>query len=401
MANDPKKIKNIFANNKIKKDKLKILFVIPILGCGGAEVLLGNIALELSKQGHDVKVISLDKPHDSFKNFPNKEAFISITNPEVVKFNIKFSLHKFLHITSDEFKNIVNSFKPDIIHSHLFLAELIARSINTCEAKFFSHAHDNMFQLEPIGYRTTTKRRWFHYVERFWLLKKYKKFNNNFIAISGDTLQFLRRSIPPTLQKNVHLLYNAIDYNSFERKIKEIDINKKLRLISIGSLVPKKNHMFLIEIAKELNALNIEFQIEVLGDGPLYNSILEKINHENLQDRIILKGNVGNIPSYLKQSDIYLHPATYEPFGLVILEAMASGLPIVCLNGKGNISLNVENKTGFMLDLQNPKLFAEKIQFLIKNPDEYKRISEFCIEFSRDYDISNYCKKLVEIYKGN
>jgi glycosyltransferase involved in cell wall biosynthesis len=103
---------------------------------------------------------------------------------------------------------------------------------------------------------------------------------------------------------------------------------------------------------------------------------------------------------YLKEADIYLHPASYEPFGLVILEAMASGLPVICLNGKGNVGLNVEGKTGFMIDPPDAKKFADKILFLKNNPDEYSKISEYCVNFAKDYDIEIYCKKLVDIYQN-
>jgi glycosyltransferase involved in cell wall biosynthesis len=95
-----------------------------------------------------------------------------------------------------------------------------------------------------------------------------------------------------------------------------------------------------------------------------------------------------------------LHPASYEPFGLVILEAMASGLPVICLNGKGNVGLNVEGKTGFMIDPPDAKKFADKILFLKNNPDEYSKISEYCVNFAKDYDIEIYCKKLVDIYQN-
>ena len=106
------------------------------------------------------------------------------------------------------------------------------------------------------------------------------------------------------------------------------------------------------------------------------------------------------IKDYLKEADIYLHPASYEPFGLVILEAMASGLPVICLNGKGNVGLNVEGKTGFMIDPPDAEKFADKILYLINNSEEYSKISEYCVNFSKNYDIENYCKNLMDLYKN-
>ena len=384
----------------MEKKKLRILFVIPYLASGGAEVLLGNICLELSKKGHGVTVVCLEENPTSFKNFPNVHQFLEVAKPKKIEFSIKFSIPNILKVHSTDYIKIIETFKPNVIHSHLFLAELISHSYFKKGISYFSHAHDNMFQLEPLGYKTIQRRKWFHYAERLWLLSKYKKFNNQFVSISNDTSDFLNRALPKGLRKNIHLLNNAIDYYSFERKIKSFNSTKKIRIISVGSLVVKKNHILLLEIAKELIKQKINFEIEVLGGGILMKKLVEKTSEQKLNEYIFFRGNVGNIPEYLAKADIYLHPATYEPFGLVILEAMASGLPVICLNGKGNVGLNVEGKTGFMIDFPNAEKFAGKIIYLMNNPEEYAKISEFCVNFSKDYDIENYCKKLVELYQN-
>ena len=378
---------------------MKILFIIPTLGCGGAEILLGNICIELTKKGHFTKVICLNEPLKSYENYPNKIEFINCAKPEIIKYSIDFSATRLLRISSLHLKNKIEEFSPDVIHSHLFLAELVSRCFYYKNAVYFSHGHDNMFQLEKLGYETTKKRKWYHYTEKLWLTLKYRKLENNFIAISHDTFEFFKRSLPKKLHTNISLLHNAINYSNFSNKIRQFT-SLKLKLVSIGSLVAKKNHLFLIEVAKELKNKKIDFEITILGDGPLMKKLKEAIKNEHLENYIILKGNVGDIPNYLNNADIYLHPATYEPFGLVILEAMASGLPVICLNGKGNVGLNVEGKTGFMIDPPDAEKFADKILYLINNPDDYSKISEYCVNFSKDYDIENYCKKLVDLYQN-
>jgi glycosyltransferase involved in cell wall biosynthesis len=380
--------------------KLNILFIIPVLGCGGAEILLGNICLELNKNGHKTKVICLNEPHYTFENYPNKNKFIAVSNPEIIKYAVKISPQKLINVSSADFEKILQEFNPDVIHSHLFLSEVIAHSYHYKNAVYFSHGHDNMFQLEPVFYKTTKPRKWFNLIEKLWLTKKYKEFNNEFIAISNDTFDFFKRSLPKKMHSNIHLLHNAITTANFLQTVKKIDSKKKLNLVSIGNLVTKKNHTFLIDVAKILFDKKINFQLEILGFGYLMEELQKKIDGLNLNENVILLGNVGNIPQHLNNANIYLHPATYEPFGLVILEAMASGLPVICLNGKGNVGLNVESKTGFMIDPPDAEKFADKILYLINNPEEYSKISEYCVNFSKDYDIENYCKKLVDLYQN-
>jgi glycosyltransferase involved in cell wall biosynthesis len=89
----------------------------------------------------------------------------------------------------------------------------------------------------------------------------------------------------------------------------------------------------------------------------------------------------------------------YEPFGLVILEAMASGLPVVSLDGFGNRELMKESENGFMVpNNATAEDFAEKIIYFISNPSEIERMGKFAVEFSKHYDIDHYTDRLIEIY---
>ena len=146
--------------------------------------------------------------------------------------------------------------------------------------------------------------------------------------------------MPKKNLNNIHLLINAIDVSRFKNNRIREGIENKIRLVNIGSFVKKKNQMFLVEIANELNSKNIDFEILLLGDGPLLEDVKAYAEKLNLHQRMIFKGNVEKVEDYLKESDIYIHSATYEPLGLVILEAMAAGLPSVYLRWKRESRFN-------------------------------------------------------------
>ena len=97
---------------------------------------------------------------------------------------------------------------------------------------------------------------------------------------------------------------------------------------------------------------------------------------------------------YLWNSDIYLHTATYEPLGLVLLEAMAAGLPVVTLDGGGNRDLIRNGENGYIIKQQNSQLFTDLMLEVYKN----QTISVFNIEYANKYDIESYCDKLLNIY---
>ena len=82
--------------------------------------------------------------------------------------------------------------------------------------------------------------------------------------------------------------------------------------------------------------------------------------------------------------------------GLVLLEAMAAGLPVVTLDGGGNRDLVIDGKNGYLIEKQDPKEFADRILEIYQN----KEMSHFNAEYAKQFDIVAYCEKLVEIYQS-
>jgi glycosyltransferase involved in cell wall biosynthesis len=171
-------------------------------------------------------------------------------------------------------------------------------------------------------------------------------------------------------------------------------------LVSVGNLVPKKNHQLLISVCDELQKRGIDFTCDILGFGKLNDELQKQIDSCSLTEKVILRGSVPNVHDFLNEADIYVHPANYEPFGLVILEAMAAGLPVVCRNGNGNKDIHVEGETGFMIEDDNVAAFADKISYLNEHTDVYKKMSQFVREFSKQYDIEVYAEKLLLLYQS-
>ncbi|MEY4110966.1 MAG: hypothetical protein RLZZ46_1321 [Bacteroidota bacterium] len=370
-----------------------------MLGLGGAERMLADICYELLHRGHSIKVLTLFDPHYSFEKFPNKEKFLTDCAVEQISMNTRLSIFPpGIKIEAPRYEKILQEFKPDVIHSHLFQAEILAHSVFFPNAVYFSHVHDNMFQLESVFKSGRYKRRWSDFFERAWILRRYRKFNNHFIAISKDTLEFSLRVLPRKIRSNVSILRNAFNYKAFSNNIqRSINPNEPLRLVSIGNLVPKKNHKLLVSVCEQLHKKGIDFRCDILGYGS-QEQLQQQINLAGLNERVFLRGTVSDVQYYLKYADIYVHPASYEPFGLVILEAMAAGLPVICRNGQGNLDIHEEGKTGYLIEGDEPEKFADRIINLMDNPEKYREISAYNREYCKQYDISHYCEKLTNIY---
>ena len=373
--------------------QLRIIHIIPSLIKGGAERLTLDICIELNKRDDSVvKLITLH-PENMF-NEQCKGLDIEFCDSFVIP-----SITKKNQIKVSELQAAIERFNPDVIHSHLFEAEIVAREVNYKKAVWFSHLHDNMFQFRPMrAIDWINKKRITEWFERKWILKKYKAYHNNFIAISRDTEHYFKQVLPSSLNR-ITLLNNAIQFERFSNNIPRVPEGKLIKMVCTGSLVDKKNQIFLADVVHEINALGYKTDLRILGDGVNRNKILARINELGIADQMFLEGNVDSVESYLDQASFYVHSATYEPFGLVLLEAMAASMVCVSLNGKGNLDIHEEGRNGYIIDPANPKAFAQALVNCAKHPERYLQISEYSYHFAKRFDIKPYTSNLIEIYK--
>ena len=370
---------------------IRVLHIIPSLNKGGAERITLDICKALSLRS-DCEVLLVLMRDDRSYEIPTQLSY------KVTSSRVKLSVWKKNRYQLTDLNQIFTTFRPTIVHSHLFEAELLSRGLIKKGVKYITHVHDNITQFSPFQRNATFKRKISDYYERFWIFRRYTKVNNQFISISSDTTRYLQSVLPTAFKETIFPLSNAIDYDRFYFDQSRSHPHGKLRLISVGSLVPKKNQLLLIEIATLLKSTNIDFELLILGEGPERPQLEEEIAVQGLTGMIQLLGNVHDVPFYLHQANLFVHPAIYEPFGLVLLEAMAAGLPVISLDGGGNRDIIINGKNGFLISENDARSFVEKIQHFSSHPHQYKIMSEFAQSFAKQYDISIYIDQLMEFY---
>lgn len=368
----------------------KILFLIPSLAKGGAERLVLDICNEFQKRaGYKIKLIAF--------HTENEYVFLTTDLDYTVIPSFYFpSLKGKSKINVTQLQEEINQFQPHIIHSHLFESEMVLSSISYLNCKYIVHFHDNMKQFKKLKFSSLkSKEALTNYYERKLVLKSYKNKNVSFIAIANDSFDFIKKNLPKKYKSQ--LLHNAINLDRFTNDKIEKSI---IRLVIIGSLVDKKGQDLAIDVIYELHRRNCRVYLDVLGEGPNRYHLETKIKEYKLENFICLHGNVDYPEKFLSRAKIYLHTALYEPFGLVFIEAMASGLPIVCTSAKGNKDIIEEGINGFLIKERSFKKIADKIELLINDRYLYEKISNSSFELSKKYNITNYVDKLVKIYKS-
>jgi len=108
-------------------------------------------------------------------------------------------------------------------------------------------------------------------------------------------------------------------------------------LLSVGELIPRKNHRVVIEAISQIDNDNLYYII--CGRGPLMESLKELAHSLDISNRVILTGFRNDIADFFSASDVFIFPSLQEGLPVAVMEAMASGLPVVCSNIRGNTDL--------------------------------------------------------------
>lgn len=373
---------------------MKIMYVVQSLEKGGAERLILEVCKCLKKHDNiETLIVSLSPLNQYLK--------LSIgLNSVVCDSKIELSVIGKNKIEISSFIKIVEDFKPDIIHSNVYVSELISREYIFPNVKYFTHCHNNMPEFESFSWKTLFNKQLIaRYYEKKRIEKAYIKCKNEFIAISKHTSSYYKKNLPAILSKNIHFLPNAIDYHKFYFSEKR-NITNRVNLVMVGHMADYKNQIFLIDVLNILRKNKTNAYLKLIGDWRDNGiKIQKKAEEMDLLPYLSMPGIIDDVENQLKEQHVYVHSALSEPFGLVLIEAMSSGLPIVCLDGDGNRDIINDGVNGFILKERSPVLFSEKITKLIDDKILYTNIADNARIYAKQYDIEKYVNKLIDLYK--
>ncbi|MBQ0746652.1 MAG: glycosyltransferase family 4 protein [Marinobacter sp.] len=185
----------------------------------------------------------------------------------------------------------------------------------------------------------------------FWLIERifYRRYSK-VICISQGVHDSLARWVGPELAQRLETVPNGS--RLYPVCTREPIRNRKLRLVSVGSLTYKKNFSTAIEAFAQLQD---QFEsYEIIGEGPERGRLERLISQRKLEKKISLVGWSNNIESFLCKADLQLIPSLWEGFGLVAVEGMSTGLPVVASNvdglrdvlGTNNLSVTLVDDPG-------------------------------------------------------
>ena len=219
------------------------------------------------------------------------------------------------------------------------------------------------------------------------------------IAISSDNLRHL--SEYDEIDKNcLNLIYNGIEIDNFLDNQERASLPVKdgdVVITCIAELHPRKGHKYLFQAFKRLQQEMPTLHLVLVGIGPIEKELKEQYGG---LPNVHFLGWREDIPQILKASDIFVLPSLREAFGLVLIEAMASGVAVVATDNGGTKDIIEHGKSGYLVPPADSEKLADAIRIILTNPDQKRDIEKAALERVKTHFTADVMtKRTVGVYK--
>lgn len=217
------------------------------------------------------------------------------------------------------------------------------------------------------------------------------------ICVAPFQLKFFKDFKGPTI-----VIPNGVDLNTFHPKVAPIRkyIDGKLNILFLGRLEERKGLIYLLRAYASLRKKFENIRLLVVGEGPLRKEYEQYIVKYRIQD-VVFEPKVSpeKVPSYYATCDIFVSPAIFgESFGMVLIEAMACGKPVVAFANEGYKGVLTGKGADFLVKPRDWKGLAKKIEILIKSTAKRKEMGNWGLKQSKKYAWPKIAEKVLAFY---
>ena len=359
--------------------KINILYVITSLGLGGAENLLLSHLLRLDRSKYNFFVGVLREKPDDLLSEISKYAEVRILAVKN-KFNPRVILN---------LRKLIKQIQPDIIHTHLFQARFYTTIAYLFSRRtiLITHKHNNV---------NLKKHNIFILLEMASIL-----FNKKVIAISQSVKKSLMKfEFVPS--KKIFVVQNGIDFQKFYKSAvsKRYSNNKPMIIGTVCRLEPQKGISYLLLAMKIILAKFPHTRLEIVGDGSLLGELRDLTKKLGISNSVFFFGKFAEVIPFYNRMDIFVLPSLYEGFGIVLLEAMASQVPVVATNVDGIKEVIIDRESGILVPPKNPEAIANAVMKIFENPQLAENLVEQGLKRSKLFDIQEHVMKIENLYKN-
>ncbi len=274
--------------------------------------------------------------------------------------------------------------KPDVVHVHNKLGFLLG---------FFASLFFRIRIVFTIHEMHLYSRSIFDRASKWLALKRA----DQFIAISQSVKEVFLNGTGES--ERIKVVYDGVDLTQFPLIHR---LNEPYKIICCARLDHRiKGQDVLIEALYILKKRGLRFRCDFAGEGPSDEMLKRMIVELGLStEEIRLLGVRNDVPELLADADLFVLPSRHEGFGMAIVEAMASGLPVIVSNIDGPAEIVVNGRDGLQFESGNAFDLADKINMLLGDDELRSRYSRASLLRARDFSIERMYEGYLEIYKS-
>lgn len=305
---------------------MKVLLINTVpLEANGISTFIINSAEVMVKKGVSVTITAPNKINSNLKDKLRKKGIFTV---EIMN-RMRNPIHYFI-----ELKKLLAQYKYDVVHvngnSTTMAIELLAAKQERIKLRI-AHSHNTTTEhpfinsaLRPIFEKNINGRLACNDAAGKWLFKDKK------YTVIKNGIFLNKYAFNTTIRKNIREKYKISD--------------DEILLGHVGMFNYQKNQKFLINLLKKMDS---RYKLMLIGTGPDLKIVKEYAEKKGISDRIIFTGAINNVADYLNAFDIFTLPSNFEGQPFVVIEAMASGLPLI-VSTNVSTEINLNDKVNFI-----------------------------------------------------
>ena len=354
---------------------MKVLHATKVRGIGGAERHLLALLPALRERGIDARFLSLDAGVDADRFHRALEAHhVPYTR---IACGVDLSPRLARDVT-----RAVRAEAPDLLHTHMVHADVYGSiAAHATRTPFVSTRHnDDRYLLGPFRH---VDRALMHGVRRI-------------IAISDAVRSFLERAgLPRDRMTTIHYGLDELP-RAWGRNDPAPVADDARVLLAVCRLEPQKGVDVAIRALPEVRARHPDAELVVLGEGPDRPTLARLA--DDLGVPVHLLGRVPDVAAWLRRAELLVHPARWEGFGLVLLEAMLARLPVVAAAVSSIPEIVVDGETGILVPPDDPVALAEALVALLDDPGDYGFAGRR--RARGEFSVARMADRTLEVYRA-
>lgn len=355
---------------------------------GGVVNHISHLANQLIRMGYDVRILTTSSHRMQTGYFGEKVIAIGRPIPFPAAGSIaRMALSPWL---GGRIKRILQKEQFDVLHLHEPFTPMIsvaALGYSVCPTVGTFHASHS----KPRGYWLTKS------ILKGSLLKRLDRK----IAVSQAALNFVSRHLPGEYE----IVPNGVDIDHFNALAKPRPEYRDgmLNVVFVGRMEKRKGVYYLLKAYKRVKKEIPNCRLILVGPGTRLRGKYERmVEKEKLQD-VVFTGFVpsSQLPAFYRSADVFCAPATGgESFGIILLEAMSCGVPVVASDIDGYNSVLTNNQEGLLVPPRNPESLAQAISLLLKDREMRNRLGKAGIQTAYQYSWENVARRVADVYSA-